>query len=81
MLRLHTAGPAPTKNPRCRMAGEGARRDELSSADTLTYEERSSDVHAATIAAEQSESIPAGGTSCHPEGRSDALVSVRCCQT
>jgi len=26
MLRLHTAGPAPTKNPRCRVADEGARR-------------------------------------------------------
>jgi hypothetical protein len=35
--------------------------DELGSADTLTYEENSSGVHAATIAARQGESIPAGG--------------------
>jgi len=48
----------------------------LGSADTLTYEEGSSDVHAVTIAAVKGESILAGGTSCDPEGRSDALVSA-----
>jgi hypothetical protein len=47
----------------------------LGSADTLTYEEGSSGVHAATIAAGQGESIPTGCTSCDPEGPSDALVS------
>jgi hypothetical protein len=50
----------------------------LGSADTLTYEEGSSDVHAVTIAAVDSESIPAAGTSCDPEGRSDALVREGC---
>jgi hypothetical protein len=29
MLRLHPQVLVPTKNPRCRLAGEGARRDEL----------------------------------------------------
>ena len=77
MLRLHAAGPRANKKTPA--AGWQARErvgDELGSADTLTYEDGSSGVHAATIAAGRSESIPARGMSCDPEGRSDALLSV-----
>jgi hypothetical protein len=57
MLRLHTQAFAPTKNPRCRLADEGARRDELSSADTLSYDENGPCAHAATIAPREPQSI------------------------
>jgi hypothetical protein len=75
MLRLHTAGPAPTKNPRCRWQARERVGDELGSADTLTYEEDRSFLHAATIAAAKRESIRAASMSCDPEGRSDALLN------
>ena len=78
MLRLRSQVLVPTKNPRCRLAGEGARRNELFySADTLTYEEkRSCDMHAVTIAAWGGESIRPAAMSCDPEGRSGALVNA-----
>ena len=75
MLRLHTQAPRQQKTPAAGWQTRERVGDELSSADTLSYDENGPCAHAATIAPREPQSILGHHASCDPEGPSGDLVN------
>ena len=79
MLRLHTQAPRQQKTPAAGWQTRERVGAELSSADTLSYDENGPCAHAVTIPPRNRNQFPVRRASCDPEGRSGDLVPRSLC--